>query len=189
MPAGNGLIGMNPHRDGSRQSVEGLRHRRQQHPVAGRQCEFGAVDLTVVTSVSKDSSPSARTAIAVAHTGREHVDCFLPPYMPVRHPLYPDSHRNLSMAGLRCKADGVAGSVSGSVVHLCGGHRVRRRPTGRRHPVRARGWSSLPYRHVCPAWPPLPEDQRYTPFYDRHLKSSMEVACARWRICDRSCLT
>jgi len=31
MPADNGLIGMNVHRDGSGQSVEGLGRRRQQH--------------------------------------------------------------------------------------------------------------------------------------------------------------
>jgi hypothetical protein len=94
MPADNGWVGMNAHRDGSGQLVEGLGHRRQQHPVAGRRYEFGTVELAAVTSVLKDSSPSARTAIAVAHTGREHVDCPLPLYLPVRHPRHPGWDRS-----------------------------------------------------------------------------------------------
>jgi hypothetical protein len=94
MPADSGWVGMNAHRDGSGQLVEGLGHRGQQHPVAGRRYEFGTVELAAVTSVLKDSSPSAWTTIAVAHTGREYVDCPLPLYLPVRHPRHPGWDRS-----------------------------------------------------------------------------------------------
>jgi hypothetical protein len=104
MPADDSLVSVDTHRGGPGQPTQCRGRRRQQHPVTGRRCEFGAVQLADVLAVLKDGSPPAKSEMTVAYAGDKDVDGWLSSHLSIRHVRNPGDHRICSMPSIASRS-------------------------------------------------------------------------------------